>query len=284
MVPSQDFGGKGEVLHFLHANGYPPACYRNLLVELSDRYRVKAMLQRPLWEGSNPNDIEDWLPLSSDLILYLEENRAAPALVIGHSLGAIVILRAAIHHPEYFRAIILMEPVLFLPNHIYAWQEMLATGKVDQHPIIIQARNRRQTFDDLERIFGAYRNRQTFRYLNDQALHLYIQSITCPTDVGSYRLCYSAAWEERIYKTGIWRDLDIWDGLSSFNLPTLIIRGAETDTFMSAQAERMQRAQPQLRIETVEKSTHLVPMERPDEVAAIIFDFLSGQGARAWPT
>ena len=30
-IPYVDFGGKGPVLHFAHANGYPPRIYRKLL-------------------------------------------------------------------------------------------------------------------------------------------------------------------------------------------------------------------------------------------------------------
>jgi hypothetical protein len=29
-VPHFDLGGTGLPLHFIHANGYPPACYKSL--------------------------------------------------------------------------------------------------------------------------------------------------------------------------------------------------------------------------------------------------------------
>ena len=36
-IPSIDFGGNGEELVFLHANGYPPECYRPLLTRLAEK-------------------------------------------------------------------------------------------------------------------------------------------------------------------------------------------------------------------------------------------------------
>jgi pimeloyl-ACP methyl ester carboxylesterase len=275
MIPSLDFGGAGQDLWFLHANGYPPDCYRPLLGRLSETFRVRAMLQRPLWPGSDPLEIDDWLPLSTDLIGFLDQQQALPIMAVGHSLGAIVILRAALRSPELFRSVVLIEPVLFLPSRIREWGEMRTTGQADRLPLVLQARNRRQSFDDLERLFEAYRGRQNFRYLDDSALRILIKALTCPSTDGTYRLCYSAAWEERIYLTGIWRDMDIWTELPSLRVPTLIIGGDETDTFLPEQAQEVVKVQPATRIATVEKATHLVPMERPDEVGAIILDFLS---------
>src|SRR5574342_103278 len=78
MIPSVEYGGVGETVYFLHANGYPPDCYRPLLVRLAERYRVRAMLQRPLWASSDPQEIEDWIPLSDDLLRFLDQDHAVP--------------------------------------------------------------------------------------------------------------------------------------------------------------------------------------------------------------
>ena len=38
IIPLLDFGGIGAELVFLHANGYPPDCYRPLLSRLAEKY------------------------------------------------------------------------------------------------------------------------------------------------------------------------------------------------------------------------------------------------------
>src|SRR6476660_6597427 len=85
----------GLPLHFLHANGYPPECYRPFLERLQTQYHVFGMLLRPLWPNSNPNEIQDWNPFSDDLLEFLTPPRPTPVIGVGHSIGAIVTLRAA---------------------------------------------------------------------------------------------------------------------------------------------------------------------------------------------
>src|SRR5262245_28345768 len=93
-LPSFDFGGAGQPLHFLHANGYPPACYKSFLELLQTEYHVFGIYLRPLWKDSNPSDIRDWSPFSEDLLQFLE-SQAESVIGVGHSIGAIVTLRAA---------------------------------------------------------------------------------------------------------------------------------------------------------------------------------------------
>jgi pimeloyl-ACP methyl ester carboxylesterase len=109
--------------------------------------------------------------------------------------------------------------------------------------------------------------------MDDEALRTYIEGITCPLDGGGYRLCYRVEWEVQIYHTGIWRDMDLWRRLKDLTIPTLIIRGAETDTFLENAAHRVKQINPKIKIESIEKSTHLVPLERPQEVARLIQNF-----------
>ena len=295
-IPSLDFGSIGEELIFLHANGYPPGCYRPLLLRLAEDYHVTAMVQRPLWPDSKPEDLDDWCPLTSDLLKFLDGHQTnhfdfearhngpppptrlsvqhRPLVCVGHSMGGIALLRAALREPERFKAIVLLEPVLFPPYFIAFWNVM-RRSKISQrfHPLIAGARQRRRQFDDLERLYNGYRRKSVFRYIDDDPLRIFVESIACPKDEGGYQLCYSADWEIRIYLTGIWHDMDIWRGLPTLKVPTLIIRGAETDTFLERTGRLVQRKQPQVKVEALEKSTHLVPLERPQEVSNLIQSF-----------
>jgi pimeloyl-ACP methyl ester carboxylesterase len=271
-IPNFDLGGGGIPLHFLHANGYPPACYKSLLDLLETHYHVFGMLLRPLWPNSDPNEIQDWKPFSEDLIQFLSR-ASEPVIGVGHSIGAVVTLRAALWDPRKFRALILIDPVLFVPSRLLAWNFLRALGLGDRvHPKIAAALKRRRTFDDLDTVFRGYRTRQVFKYMSDDDLRNYIAGITRKNDSG-YELVYSPEWESRIYLTNM-RDLDIWRGLPSLEVPTLIIRGAETDTFLENAVNFVKRKQPKARVETLERSTHLLPLERPREVFSIMQSFL----------
>lgn len=273
-IPFTEFGGNGPHLHFMHANGYPPACYLPLIEHLKSNFNVFGMHLRPLWPNANPKDLRDWTPLSQDLLRFLSNPERGPVLGVGHSIGGIVTLRAALKEPSRFRGIVLIDPVLFPPYFIASWNLARLTGlgwKV--HPKIASALSRRRHFDDLDRVFRGYRRRDVFRNMSDENLRAYIQGIARPREGGGYELVFSPEWEAQIYYTGIWRDLDMWRKLKQLQTPTLILRGAQSDTFWAKTAARVHRAQPKVQIETLENTTHILPLESPDRVSRFIVEF-----------
>jgi pimeloyl-ACP methyl ester carboxylesterase len=265
-------GGDGSPLHFLHANGYPPDCYKPLLERLRTQYHVFGMYLRPLWKDSKPEEIATWHPLSDDLLEFLSA-QSTPVIGVGHSIGAVVTLRAALRNPGRFRALLLIDPVLFVPRFMINWHiaRMLRLGD-RLHPLISGATKRRRAFDNLETVFRGYRNRNVFRYMSDENLRCYIEGITRKMETG-YELVYSPDWEAQIYRTGM-HDFDIWRELPNLKVPVLFLRGAETDTFLEEAARLVKQKQPKARIETLEKSTHLLPLERPGEVFNVMQSFL----------
>ena len=281
-IPYFDYGGTGPSLHFLHANGYPPDCYQPLLELLKAEYHVFGMLLRPLWQDSKPEELRSWHPLSDDLRRFLaptplpygQDVSAAKVIGVGHSIGAIVTLRTALHHPSLFKALVLIDPVLFVPRRLVLWQIFRVIGLGDRvHPLIAGAKKRRRIFDDLEKVFRGYRNRNIFGYMNDENLRIYIEGMTKPTADGKYELVYSPAWEAQIYRTGL-HDFDIWRELPNLKVPTLFLRGAESDTFLRNAAKLVKQKHPQAQVESLEKSTHILPLEHPKEVFKMMQSFL----------
>jgi len=266
---------EGSPLLFLHANGYPPDCYRPLF-DLLDDYKITAMRQRPLWAGAEPKEVDDWHPLTDDLFRFMDERKLDGIPAVGHSLGGIALLRAAIREPERFSQIILLDPVLFPPVFIGAMKIARTLNILDKiHPLIALAKQRRRVFKNREMILHGYRKKKVFRYFSDESLESYVNGITCQQDDGSYKLCYSAEWEVRIYQTGVWRDMEIWRELPKLKVPLLIIRGAETDTFLKSTEKKVNKKLPTAKISSIPKSTHLVPLEEPKMVSAEMVKFLT---------
>jgi pimeloyl-ACP methyl ester carboxylesterase len=230
---------------------------------------------RPLWLDSDPKEIDDWTPLSEDLLRFLDEQKVRPLIGMGHSIGAIVTLRAAFKEPDRFRALVLMDPVLFPPYFMLEWNLARSLGLGFRlHPLISGARKRRRVFDDLDQAFNGYRRREVFRFFSDEGLRAYVHGITKPRPRGGYELVYSPEWEARIYYTGIWRDWDLWKAIPRLGIPTIILRGAETDTFWESTARAVITKNRKIKLVTLEKSTHLLPLERPQEVFDIMQNFL----------
>lgn len=277
-IPYFDFGGDGPPLHFLHANGFPPDCYKPLFELLRTEYHVFGMLLRALWGNARMEEVQDWVPFSSDLLQFLGNNNAwsqgqiEPVIGIGHSVGAVTTLRAALRDPGKFRALVLLDPVLYIPQRLVQWRIRRAQDP-SAHPLIQGALRRRREFNNLEIVFDAYRERDNFRYMTDENLRIYIEGITKPSPTGSYELVFPPEWEAHIYFTSM-QDFDIWNSLMHLKVPTLFIRGAETDTFLEEAATLVKQKQPTVKVEALEKSTHLLPLERPSEVFNIIQSFL----------
>jgi len=276
-IPYFDLGGNGAPLHFLHANGYPPECYAPLLEHLKTDYRLFGMKLRPLWDGANKDDLQDWHPYSDDLLRFLSDHETDPVIGVGHSIGGIVTLRAAMREPKRFKALVLLDPVFLVPPILTGWNVARVVGLGEKfHPLIHAAKKRRREFKDLETVFRSYRTKPIFRYMNDESLKQYIEGITKPKADGGYELVYTPEWETHIYLTGL-RDHDLWRGLSRFDVPTLIIRGAETDTFLPSAEKLVKKKNPKIQVCTLEKATHILPLEHPKEVAEIIKNFLDGR-------
>jgi hypothetical protein len=106
-IPHFDYNSNGLPLHFLHANGYPPDCYKPLLELLRTQYQLFGMTLRPLWPDSKLEDINNWHPFSDDLLRFLS-TKTGP--LSGWPSSSIV--TAAALRDRQIRALILLDPVL----------------------------------------------------------------------------------------------------------------------------------------------------------------------------
>jgi len=232
------------------------------------------MFMRPLWKDSSPTSMHSWHALSSDFLAWLGRASTEAILAVGHSMGAIVALRAALQEPARFRGLVLLDPVLLTPGRILAWQVMRhLPGGHDLHSVIRRAEKRRFVFRDTDEVFTVYRRHPVFRHLADDDLRVVIQGLVESFD-GHVQLRYSPAWEARIYATAIWNDRDLWTGLPQLSLPTLIIRGAESETLTAEACDAARRANGRIQVASVDQATHLVPLERPLDVHRLANDFI----------
>jgi len=268
-----DYGGTGYPLHFLHANGYPPDCYKPLFDHLKTEYHLFGMLLRPIWGNSKPQEIRDWKPFSDDLLQFLASYNK-PVIGVGHSIGAVVTLRAALRDQSKFRALILIDPVLIVPVFIIMQKITRALGLGDRtRDLIAGALKRRRHFDNLETVFKGYRTRNVFRYMTDDGLRAYVEGITKPSANGGFDLVYAPEWEVQIYRTGM-RDFDIWRNLPKLEVPTLFIRGKETNTFFENAGRLVMKKSSSSRVGTLARATRVLPWEYPKEVFDIMQAFL----------
>jgi pimeloyl-ACP methyl ester carboxylesterase len=280
VIPSPlRFGDRGPLFHFLHANGYPPEAYRTFLSHFAQEYQVIASYLRPLWPGTDPLDLQDWVPFREDLLHSLRvENREngisgdigkydEKVIGVGHSIGGTVTLMAALKSPELFHALVLIEPVIF-PWWLSAGFRILSNlGLLMQvHPLIRRTLNRKRVFDSEQAMYENYRAKKVFQRISDAVLRDYVQGLAHPRPDGKVELAYPPEWEMKIYQTGGVADPLIWPALRGCRLPVLLIRGEETDTLYMSVVRRMKRQIPQLTFVNMAEVGHLAPLEAPQRV------------------
>jgi pimeloyl-ACP methyl ester carboxylesterase len=267
-----DFGGSGPLLHFAHANGYPPRAYTPLLEFLTARYHVIAQPAQPLWPNSDPTGVHDWRSFADDLLGALAERADGPVIGVGHSLGAVTTLMAALHRPELFRAIVLIDPVIFVRPSLWLWRVIKALGLGKRlHPLIPGALKRRRVFENIDEMFARYRRAPVFSRMDDAALRAYVDSLAAPRADGQVALNYAPEWEVAIYYFG---PPDLWSEMPRLVVPMLLIYGAQSDTFSPRALAAMRRALPTATYRRIEDAGHLVPLERPADVCQTILAFL----------
>ncbi|HFQ93005.1 MAG TPA: alpha/beta hydrolase [Anaerolineae bacterium] len=270
-VPFVDFGGEGPLLHFAHANAYPPRCYQYFLSLLTPHFHVVAIGQRPLWPYADPAELTDWRLLSEDMIRLFDEQGWRDVIGVGHSLGAVATMRTAVTRPDLFRALVLVEPVFLLPTLL----EMAAAhpDAAYQMPLVQSALRRRNQFESREYAFDRWRRKPVFARWPDESLWDYVNCALIPNaENGGFRLAYPREWEARIYALPPqW----VWDVLPQVTQPTLGIRGAETDTIAPEAWRLWQEKQPQAEFVEIAGAGHMLLMERPSAAAQTILDYLT---------
>lgn len=270
---------RGPLLIHAHANGYPPEAYRSYLKPFQDAYQTRAVYLRPFWPGSDPAELRDWRLFRDDYLQALPSHLKAAGeenlIGMGHSLGGMTTLMAALEAPERFRALVLIEPTLFPP-----WMGFLMRSLAPLHlyrhvhPLVRRTLRRRTSFKNQESMFQNYRRKPIFAAIPDPVLRDYVRGLAVPQTDGTVGLRYSPAWEVQVYETGGSADRYVWKHLSRIPCPVLVLRGENSDTLGQKTLERMARHLPNCQAVTMPSLGHLLPLEAPEQVAAIALDFL----------
>ena len=262
-------GGQGDPLHFAAANGYPPGAYRAFLEPFAENHEVVASLHRPLWE--TPPALESfrsWDVFGED-ICQLVSALPHPVVSVGHSMGTAAILMAAIQRPELFKSLVLIEPVL-VPRRFLVGLSFFRRFRPEVIPLVKRTLSRVDRFSSRQEAFGHYRPKQVFRQISDAVLWDYVQHGTKETAPGVFTLAYSRDWEARCY-TLVY---NLWRLLPHLRVPTLAIRAQDSNTLAVSSWKKWRAMSSDVDFVEIEEAGHLVPFEKPDQLASIILDWI----------
>jgi len=260
-VSALEFGPVGRQLDvlFLHANGFNALTYQHALGPLATDLRILAIDLRGhgLTRLDTPADGHSWRVYADDLLALLAALGEMPRVLAGHSMGATTVLLAlpSIEDPP---ALVLFDPVL-APRDAYL------AGAPDWDTAIGRAAaRRRDDFGGVDEAFKIYRGRGAFRTWPDAMLRDYLTDGLVAGEGGRLRLACTPEWEAANFAA--YCVADPYPALDFARSRVSIYRAGENSTCHYAPGD----AAGMVTMEVVPGTTHFVPMERPDMVAAAL--------------
>lgn len=275
MQPLYEFGGHGATLHMAVANGFPPVTYAPLVRPFLNAYRVVCLPPRGLWPGEKPPEkLHQWDVIAEDLLNGFREHGLKDVIAVGHSFGGVASLIAASRAPEYFRALVLLDPTIFLPEWAVGMAQAQADGSIRELPLVQGAMRRRRVFENADAVYANFRSKKAFSDWPDETVRLYAEGGTRPTADGQgVELLWPPEWEAYYYMTAYTDTLNLLPNLRG-KLPILMIRGGNSDTLLPEVGAMMRAALPEMAYAEIVGHGHLFPQSAPGETVGVIQEWL----------
>jgi len=191
--------------------------------------------------------IKDLPRHTADAAGLLDGLNAAPAIVVGHSMGGVIALDLAARHPDLVRALVLVEPPLHFKKHPSA--KMIGTLVTAQ-------------------VVRRVRGEQV-------AAERFFRFATRTTDGGNgYDLTPPDERAKLMANApAVMRELDSGTGehvtesdIAGIGRPVVCLVGSITLPDYARAAERIAKARPATRIVTVDGAGHVMPISHPQAV------------------
>lgn len=278
MHPLHVFGGEAQAptLLVLPGNGFPPPCYAPLVAPLTRDWRALCLPPRALWPECGPAPAGQLAlnDLARDLLAGMQQQGLDDVVGVGHSLGALVLIQAALEQPARFRGLALLDPVILSHERIDFMRLMRERGTLEQIPIVDGALRRRDRFPDLQTAFDYWRPKPLFAEFDDEALWVYTRAATRPAADGEgLELTWPRDWEAAYFMLA---GMDVWDSLLWLNNMdhTLILRGGASDVLTEDSLQRLKLHLPRTAFVTLPDCGHLFPLSRPATAQAALAAWL----------
>ncbi|NQE63467.1 alpha/beta fold hydrolase [Caulobacter sp. RHG1] len=260
---------------FVHANGFNAQTYRVLLSPLAAGLRILAIDQRGhggTTLPAQPDGRRSWRDLRDDLTNLLDALDGPPAVLAGHSMGGTVSLLAAAARPERVKGLVLLDPVI-MPwlATLYAKAPWTSGHLWKRMPLVQSALRRRAVFDSREAAFAGYKGRGAFKTWPETMLADYVAGGFVEQKGGKVELACAPAWEASNYAA---QAHDPWRAVRQVKAPVRILKAEKHSTCRTG--DSFARRGRDVKIETIEGTTHFLPMERPDVVRDALFDMATG--------
>lgn len=238
--------GDGPTLVLLHGVGLRSEAWNGLTAYLSDSFSIYAIDLPGHGESKSLEGEASSLKDYSDVITAYLESFDGPVHVVGHSMGAMIAIDIAIHHPERVKSIAAL-------NAIYQRSDIASKAvKARAEALRGIAQKDLNTDVTLQRWFGEYPEGDSLDAA--KACDGWIRK----TPIKEY---------QKAYYCFAHHDGPSMQQLPKLQVPSLFITGADEPNSTPEMSQAMAQIAPLGRAEIIRGAAHMMPMTHAKQVA-----------------
>jgi esterase len=258
----QEWGSpSAPAILMLHGFGVSGHMFDEFAERMQDRFHLIAIDQRghgdSEWADNGDYSRQAFV---SDLDGFSKSLGIDRFILIGHSMGGLNSVSYTVEHPERIRALVLVD----------VGPESAKEG-VDN--IIRFTRGPDELeFEEFVQMAHHFNQRRSMENIRERMRHR-----LRPTENGKYTWKFDRRFRDKDSGLRIGSELsndETWQLFRRVTVPTLLVRGADSDVLTEEVAQRAAREMPRARLVVVPSAGHSVPGDNPDDFTAAVREFL----------
>ena len=266
-LPYLYYEGEASPILFAHATGFLPWLWHPIIKQLVPQNQIWVPYICNYRECDPEKGGLSWDIIAKDISTFCRSLKVKNPLVVGHSMGSTVLTIAAADYGIEPRGMILIEPI-FLPEELYS---MKATVK--DHPLASKSIKRTNHWNNEEEAWAYLKSKSLFSDWDEEVLALYLKYGMEKQRAGDLKLTCTPESEAAMFMGG-WSK-NPWPLLNKLTCPVLVVEGEKSENKNFIDLKKAVSLLRHGKYKSVEGAGHLIPMQKPKEVAQIIKEFLA---------
>lgn len=211
---------------------------------------------------------DNWDFLVDELIANIQETCSQPVIGLGHSLGGVLNLLAAIKKPNLFKAVIMLDSPLPGPVKSGIVRMAKYLGVIDRITPAGGAKRRKQQWKSREELMAYLRSKPLFQTFSEACLNDYITFGFKQSD-GQYHLLFDRDIEYSIFRT---LPHHLSQHQQKLTVPAALVYGEQSLVVDRFDVRNMEKKHGVTCYSM--PGTHMLPMENPYLVGTKIFQVM----------
>ncbi len=256
-----------DVVLLVHATGFHARCWDSTVKKLGSRFRVIAIELRGHGRSQKLPPY-DWWTFGRDLTQFVKVLGVSNAVGVGHSMGGHCLTQACAAHPQCFKGLVLVDPVMANPRDYPAIDSVAQWDSAASHPVS----RRRNDWNSPEEMFENFRNRHPFSLWKEECLMDYCKWGLLKNRKGTHSLACPPLVEASIYVGS--RSSDLSGLCAKIDHPVVVLRAQPRDPNSKKLDFSQSPTWPELYRQFIKgednfhpELSHFIPMECPGLVA-----------------